>query len=66
MVLTSNKNNDDVFVVIVVIVIIIIITIIITCNVIGIAQNKALNGQKLSFALVQHFDPCAKLNLVVG
>jgi hypothetical protein len=64
MVLTSNKNNDDVFVVIVVIVIIIII-IIIMCNVIGIAQNKALNGQKLSFALVQHFDPCDNLNLVV-
>jgi hypothetical protein len=59
MVLTSNKNNGDVFVVIVIIVIT-------TWNVTGMAQNKALIGQKLSFALLQHFDPCAKLNLVVG
>jgi hypothetical protein len=63
MVLTSNKNNNDVFVIII---IIIIISIIITWNVIGIACNKALTGRKLSFALVQHFDPCAKLNLRVG
>jgi hypothetical protein len=58
MVLTSNKNNNDVFV--------IVIIIIITWNVIGVAHNKALTGQKLSFALVQHFDPCAKLNLTIG
>jgi hypothetical protein len=58
MVLTSNKNNNDVFV--------IIIIIIITWHVIGIARNEALTGQKLSFALVQHFDPCTKLNLMVG
>jgi hypothetical protein len=47
MVLTSNKNNN----------VVIIIIIIIMGNVIGIACNKALTGQKLSFALVQHFGP---------
>jgi ATP/ADP translocase len=62
MVLTSNKSNNDVFV----IVIIIITIIIIMWIVIVIAHNKALNGQKLYCALVQHFDPCAKLNLMVG
>ena len=56
LVLTSNKNNNDVFVII----------IIITWNVIGVAHNKALTGQKLSFALVQNFDPCANLNLTIG
>jgi hypothetical protein len=42
------KNNNDVFVIVV------IIIVFITWNIIGIAHNTALTGQKLSFALIQH------------